>query len=99
MAIRNFVDSAGLAWRVWPTMPQVGAIYDERLRSGWLTFENAAGERKRLAPIPGGWDEQPAERLDLMCRAAEAVRRTGATPDPEGLDPALGSSEAPPAER
>jgi hypothetical protein len=78
-----------MAWRVWSTTPQAGAVYRESLRAGWLTFESAT-IRKRLAPIPPGWEEATAERLELMCRAAEVVRRArGAsplTPDPDAPD-------------
>ncbi len=80
--MRDFTDSAGVAWRVWATMPQVGAAYEERYRAGWLTFEDATGNRRRLAPIPPGWQEALPERLELMCRVAE-IRRPGATPDPD----------------
>ena len=91
MAIREFTDSAGVAWRVWSTTPRAGAYYDESHRTGWLTFESAA-IRKRLAPIPRGWEEATVDRLELMCRAAEVVRRTSGstplTPDPEAPDAA-----------
>jgi hypothetical protein len=100
MAIREFTDSAGVAWRVWATRPpQAGAGYHESFRSGWLTFESATGSRRRLAPIPRGWEDAPRERLELMCRAAEAVRRTGAAPDPDAPDAPLGGGEPPPRER
>jgi hypothetical protein len=85
MPMREFTDSAGVAWRVWSTVPRADAVYDESLRSGWLTFESA-DTRKRLVPIPRGWEEATPERLDLMCRAAEVVRlRRGKllTPDPD----------------
>lgn len=86
MAIREFTDSAGVWWRVWPTIPREDAVYDEHLRSGWLTFESAA-TRKRLAPIPDGWDETPSDRLELLCRAADVVRRASGSavlsPDPD----------------
>jgi hypothetical protein len=85
MAMREFRDSVGVAWRVWMTTPHAGAIYEERFRAGWLTFENDAGNRKRLAPIPRGWEEATCQRLELMCRVAEA-RSPGATPDPGPLD-------------
>jgi len=74
MTIRHFTDSRGVTWRVWPTTPRVGSVYDETLRGGWLTFESSEG-RRRLAPIPAGWRDATPERLDLMCRAASAVRR------------------------
>jgi hypothetical protein len=89
MAIREFKDSAGTKWRVWATTPRAGVIYGDSLKSGWLTFESAAS-RKRLAPIPRGWEEAPPDRLELMCRAAEVVRRTSGpaplTPDPDAPD-------------
>lgn len=75
MAIREFTDSTGVTWRVWRTLPRAGSVYDETLRSGWLTFE-CAGGRRRLAPIPTGWADAAPERLELMCRAAEVVRRS-----------------------
>ncbi len=71
---------------MWDTTPQPRAVYDERLKGGWLTFESAV-TRKRLAPIPRGWEEAPLDRLELMCRAAEVVRRSSGTspltPDPD----------------
>jgi hypothetical protein len=89
MPIREFKDLTGTAWRVWNTTPRADAVYDERLRSGWLTFESAR-TRKRLAPIPRGWEKAPPDRLELMCRAAEVVRRTSGamplSPDPDAPD-------------
>jgi hypothetical protein len=87
--MREFTDSAGVAWRVWSTIPRADAVYDESLRSGWLTFESA-DTRKRLMPIPRGWEDATPERLDLMCRAAEVVRlrrgKSPLTPDPDAPD-------------
>jgi hypothetical protein len=95
MAIRDFTDSAGIAWRVWSTTARAEGVYVEAYKEGWLTFESA-NTRKRLAPIPRGWEEATGERLELMCRVAEVVRRTSGasplTPDPD--DP--GASEGPP---
>jgi hypothetical protein len=89
MPIREFTDSAGVWWRVWATIPREDAVYDEHLRLGWLTFESAA-TRKRLAPIPDGWDETPSDRLELLCRAADVVRRASGlvalSPDPDAPD-------------
>jgi len=89
MPIREFRDSAGVVWRVWNTTPRADAVYDERMREGWLTFESAS-IRKRLAPIPRGWEDAPLDRLDLMCRAADVVRRTSGgsplSPDPDAPD-------------
>jgi hypothetical protein len=42
------------------------------MSAGWLTFE-AAGERRRLSPIPPGWEEgSPADLADLCARAASS---------------------------
>ncbi len=92
MPIREFTDSNGVRWRVWSTIPQAPGTYGESLRAGWLTFDSE-GERRRLAPIPQGWEEASAERLELMCRAAEVAKRTGTTPDPEATEAARGQGE------
>ena len=73
---------------MWNTTPRADAVFDES-HKGWLTFENAT-IRKRLVPIPRGWEEATPERLDLMCRVAEVVRRASGssplTPDPDAPD-------------
>jgi hypothetical protein len=89
MSIREFTDSAGVKWRVWATTPREGVLYGDNLKSGWLTFESGSS-RKRLAPIPRGWEDVSPERLELMCRVAQVVRLArGAvplTPDPDAPD-------------
>lgn len=89
MAIREFTDSTGTTWRVWKTTPRADAVFDQSHKGGWLTFESAS-IRKRLVPIPKGWEEATPERLDLMCRVAEVVRRASGTspltPDPDAPD-------------
>jgi len=45
------------------------------MRAGWLTFD-CPQSRRRLMPIPPSWEEAPAARLELLCRAAVEVRRT-----------------------
>lgn len=45
------------------------------LRQGWLCFE-CAGERRRLAPIPSGWELLPEPELAVLClRATPAPRQ------------------------
>jgi hypothetical protein len=78
MPSRDFVDSTGADWRVWSTVPMMGAVLTPGFEGGWLTFESGAGALRRLAPIPEDWDSVPAERLELYCRAAKEVpRHTG----------------------
>ena len=92
--MREFTDSSGVKWRVWSTVPRTPTAYDENLRAGWLTFESAS-HRRRLVPIPRGWQEAQPERLELMCRAAEVARSTGLTPDPDSPDAHLDGDEPP----
>ena len=47
------------------------------LENGWLAFESS-NERRRLAPIPAGWENVPEQELESLCRNATttgAVRR------------------------
>jgi hypothetical protein len=97
--MREFTDSKGVAWRVWDTIPQRQAGYEERLKGGWLTFENATGSRKRLAPIPRRWETAPDARLELMCRAAEEARRSGATRDPDAPEQPPRTNGEPPSKK
>jgi len=45
------------------------------LGAGWLCFESDS-QKRRLSPIPAGWDEAPAEELrGLLDRARPVARR------------------------
>ena len=39
------------------------------LDGGWLTFESAR-ERRRLSPIPTGWEQASDRELETLCRNA-----------------------------
>lgn len=44
------------------------------LAAGWLCFESTT-EKRRLAPIPSGWETFPTDSLTFLCgRAAPVVR-------------------------
>lgn len=78
MASRDYVDSEGRAWRVWSTVPMMGAVLTPGFEGGWLTFESEEGILRRLAPIPEGWEGVPTETLELYCSTAKEVpRHTG----------------------
>lgn len=85
MAIREFIDSRNVRWNVWRTVPQAGGVLDLELRTGWLTFESKH-ERRRLAPIPAGWENASASRLELWCRNAIEVRLPPAFREQSGND-------------
>jgi hypothetical protein len=42
---------------------------------GWLTFESLA-EKRRLVPIPGGWDQASNTALRTMCEQAKRIAKT-----------------------
>jgi hypothetical protein len=84
MAYREFVDSSGVSWRVWSTLPSAGSRLRGGFDQGWLTFERTSAESagtssplKRLVPIPADWETANESRLDLMCRSADEVARPG----------------------
>lgn len=44
-----------------------------RFRAGWLIFETRA-ERRRLGPIPPGWNYMPEDELRTLLQDAEPLR-------------------------
>lgn len=74
MPVRDFIDANGVRWRVWSTVPRLTRGLQPDFAEGWLTFESEA-ERRRLAPIPAGWETTADERLALLCRAATRIAR------------------------
>lgn len=46
---------------------------------GWLAFQSA-GERRRLAPPPDGWEALPDEQLAELCAKAEPAGPTRRLP-------------------
>jgi hypothetical protein len=74
MAVREFVDSIGVKWRVWNTRPSRGEMLSGEFEHGWLTFESTTSLR-RCTPIPPGWETAAPDRLELLCRAATGTRR------------------------
>jgi len=75
MAVREFVDSNGVKWRVWNTRPSRGEMLSGEFEHGWLTFESPTSLR-RCTPIPAGWERASAERLEQLCRGATETRRS-----------------------
>ena len=75
MAHRVF-HRGGQRWEVWEVHRREGRSVDPELTEGWLTFESAL-EKRRLAPIPEGWDELDEEALARLCDGAVFVRERG----------------------
>ena len=58
---------------MWSTFPSNPAVVAAELRTGWLTFVSET-ERRRVGPIPTGWENFSVERLELTCRVAKRPR-------------------------
>lgn len=75
-----------------PAVPSLPAASERRLavtpalQGGWLAFR-AGDERRRLAPIPPGWECAPDEVLNQYCLAAAAVRTPARTERVPGSRP------------
>jgi hypothetical protein len=62
LMLREFVHD-GVTWTVWATYPSGGAVaVVAGFEVGWITFESDIGKR-RLSPIPPGWEEFTEEQL------------------------------------
>jgi hypothetical protein len=61
------VNPVAGAWRSVDSLP-------EGYRNGWLCFESEA-EKRRLMPLPTGWQELPSEQLGNLLVDAVQVRR------------------------
>ncbi len=78
MAVRDFVDSEGVRWSVWPVVPEMlqprtaAEDYLGEYEAGWLCFESAT-ERRRLAEYPEDWDRLADEELRILLRVAAVV--------------------------
>ena len=77
MAYREFTDSEGIVWRAWDTYPSSVSNVRSIYAAGWLGFESQS-ERRRLHPVPAGWDSAPDDALWAWLAAATpvAVRQT-----------------------
>lgn len=78
---RTFVDPDGIKWQVWEIKPDVAgkvggtARVHPNLADGWLCFESANGEKRRLAPIPPDWTRYTSSQLIGLCGSATPGRR------------------------
>ena len=86
MALREFVDKQGTAWRVWDVTPEgmnpatVRELFLGEFEEGWLAFECATA-RRRLAHWPKDWATKSDGELEQLCGSASLVtRRSGPLP-------------------
>jgi hypothetical protein len=74
---RVFEDASGTRWDAYAIHPSASSgrvRLPEPYRNGWLAFESAA-EKRRLSPIPEGWQSLPDDALRALCGRAEIVPR------------------------
>jgi len=88
MAYREFTDDGGTTWRAWDTYPGSAANVRPGFEGGWVGFECEA-ERRRLAPVPAGWEEASDDELRAMLARAQPNRPTRATPPDEAPQAAV----------
>src|SRR5258708_2186244 len=85
MAVREFTDEHGVAWRAWDIRPE--AIHPQTRGEdyladcyvvGWIVFETASGnEKRRLCPWPTKWARASVGQLrEMLARAEPVPRRT-----------------------
>lgn len=86
--LREFKDKKGVEWLVWDVYPSSGSAADPRvsdpgnafphreLNEGWLCFESSA-EKRRVTPIPPGWEMLEQDKLDALCSGAGYISRPG----------------------
>lgn len=76
---RTFRDTVGLEWTVReigsPTLSRAleRILENDRRRGGWLVFESADGDKRRLAPYPPDWRTMTAFEIERWCMRAVAV--------------------------
>ena len=81
MAVREFTDHVGREWRAWDVTPDdlnprtKDETYLAQLYiTGWIVFETKAGDdKRRLYPVPKGWNELPDAELEVLLNKAEVV--------------------------
>lgn len=99
--MREFRDAEGAEWFVFFTARSIAR--DQHLpqeyREGWLAFESAAGEKRRLAPVPENWESLSGHELTALCAAAtpqpsrKRADREAPPAQPETLQPQLRDME------
>jgi hypothetical protein len=93
--IREFVDTEGRGWRVWPVSPgsvRLGKAEPSlgEFQEGWLAFETLdETSRRRLPHFPTDWLTMSDEKLrELLRKAVDAPpRRSEAKPPRPSKEP------------
>jgi hypothetical protein len=91
---RRFRDADGIEWTAWEVDAahiaeslQRSAYLDPALAEGWIAFDNLHGDRRRLAPIPEGWELSSDEQLRGLLTRARPVHSPRITIEPHDDGP------------
>ena len=84
--LREFTDKKGVEWLVWDVYPTSGegerypdpaSVFPHReFADGWLCFESK-WEKRRVTPVPLGWNDWSDEQLGDLCAGAGYVSQNG----------------------
>jgi hypothetical protein len=87
----KFKAPDGMQWEVWRVTPTVTGrqrtVVGAGFEGGWLCFESEDGEKRRLNPIPEGWNDAAIDKLWLWCRAAKQVAKCDPPERDRGANP------------
>ncbi len=77
--MRQLRDDAGVEWMVYEVNPASSEwrsidSLPEGYRRGWLCFESPT-EKRRLTPLPSGWQTLTIEQLGSLLLSAALVRK------------------------
>lgn len=78
MSVRSVRDTNGVVWQVWEAVLEKNTeTFDASRRdpianAACLVFKSGSA-RRRLMPVPDGWETASAQRLEQMCRIAEPI--------------------------
>jgi len=79
MALRTFKSHDGTEWNVWNVVPTL--MHNDRkvalsigMTHGWLCFESH-GVKRRIVPVPEGWEEWSDAELDTALASSQLVER------------------------
>jgi hypothetical protein len=76
MPLREFMDESGRTWLAWSTVPRSGANVRAAYAEGWLSFQVGGGQdRRRLVPVPQGWEAASEEELRAYLGRARPPER------------------------
>jgi hypothetical protein len=80
MASRTFRDPDGRVWEAWDVYPgqhtsdahEASRHLLGRMADGWLCFRRQ-DEKRRLTPVPAGWQDREDAELWELCGQARPV--------------------------